>query len=271
MFFATLAGESLEKQPASPPVRYASRPQPDPDSAENAQPAPPDMPAFDKTDVRHQPAYTLAEAARYLKLPQATLRAWAVGRDYPVAEGQGRFRALIEPARAKPNLLSFYNLIEAHVLRSLRTEHGVSIKALRDSIAYAERDLRLDRLLLREDLCTHGGRVLLDHYGELIELSASGQIAMRKSLEDHLARVEWDAWKFPVRLYPYPTAAQGGDHPIAIDAGIAFGRPVLVARGISTHVIAERLDAGESVADLSADYDLPPADIERAALYERAA
>ena len=32
------------------------------------------MTAFDKTDVRHQPAYTLAEAACYLKLPQATLR-----------------------------------------------------------------------------------------------------------------------------------------------------------------------------------------------------
>ena len=36
------------------------------------------MTAFDKSDVRHQPAYTLAEAARYLKLPQATLRACAV-------------------------------------------------------------------------------------------------------------------------------------------------------------------------------------------------
>lgn len=54
------------------------------------------MTAFDKTDVRHQPAYTLAEAARYLKLPQATLRTWVLGRDYPVADGQGRFKALIQ-------------------------------------------------------------------------------------------------------------------------------------------------------------------------------
>jgi len=55
------------------------------------------MPAFDNTDIRHQGAYSLAEAARYLKLPQATLRAWAIGRDYPGAEGQGRFKALITP------------------------------------------------------------------------------------------------------------------------------------------------------------------------------
>ncbi|MGE0797593.1 MAG: DUF433 domain-containing protein [Lautropia sp.] len=50
-----------------------------------------------------------------------------------------------------------------------------------------------------------------------------------------------------------------------------IGRPVLVARGVSTQAVAKRLDAGESVADLAADYDLTPEDIDRAALYERAA
>ena len=229
------------------------------------------MPAFNPTDIRHQGAYSLTEAARYLKLPQATLRAWAIGRDYPVAEGQSRFKALITPAQRKPPLLSFFNLIEAHVLRALRTEHGVSIKALRDSIAYAQKTLGIDRLLLSEDLRTHGGEVLLDHYGQLIALSKSGQLAIRKALEDHLARVEWDRWEFPVRLYPYPTAALDGHRLIAIDAQVAFGRPVLVARGVSTHAIAERLDAGESVVDLAADYDVTLADIEQAALYERAA
>jgi uncharacterized protein (DUF433 family) len=229
------------------------------------------MNAFDKSDVRHQPAYTLAEAARYLRLPQATLRTWVVGRDYPVTDGRSRFKALIKPARTKPPLLSFYNLIEAHVLRALRTEHGVSIRKLRDAITYAERALNLQQLLLREDLRTHGGRVLLDRYGQLIDLSASGQIAIRKALEAHLARVEWDAWKFPVRLYPYTTAAPDGSRPIAIDANVAFGRPVLVMRGVSTYAIAERLDAGESIADLAADYDVAPTDIEQAALYERAA
>jgi uncharacterized protein (DUF433 family) len=229
------------------------------------------MANFDKTDIRQQPAYTVAEAARYLKLPQATLRAWTVGRSYPVADGPARFQALIKPASDRPPLLSFYNLIEAHVLRALRTEHGVSIKALRDSIDYAERKLEVHDLLLREELRTRGGSLLVDHYGELIDLSKSGQIAIRKVFEDHLARVEWDRWHFPVRLYPFPTEARVDQRPIAIDAKVAFGRPVLVARGISTHAIAERLDAGESVADLAADYDLAPTDIEQAALYERAA
>jgi hypothetical protein len=32
-------------------------------------------------DARLLPAYTLGEAARYLRLPLPTLRAWVVGRD----------------------------------------------------------------------------------------------------------------------------------------------------------------------------------------------
>lgn len=73
--------------------------------------------------------------------------------------------------------------------------------AMRKSLAYAQRTLGIDRLLLSKDLCTEGGRVLLDRYGQLIDLSASGQIAMRKVFEEHLERVVWDEWKFPLRLY----------------------------------------------------------------------
>lgn len=47
-------------------------------------------------------AYTVGEAAHYLHLPRATVRAWAVGR-------------LAIPSR-KPPMLSFLNLIETHVL-----------------------------------------------------------------------------------------------------------------------------------------------------------
>ena len=43
------------------------------------------------TDLRNQPAYTLAEATRYLKLPAATLRSWVAGRPYPKRKGMGRF------------------------------------------------------------------------------------------------------------------------------------------------------------------------------------
>lgn len=154
----------------------------------------------------------------------------------------------------------------------MRTEHGVSMDAVRKALAYAQKTLNLKRLLLSKELCTEGGRVLLDRYGELIDLSASGQMALRRVFQEHLKRVEWDEWKFPVRLYPFPVAdARGPSRPIAIDPQIAFGRPIVARKGISTGAIADRTDAGETVEALAADYDLTEPEIEEAVLYERAA
>ena len=222
-------------------------------------------------NLRDQPAYGVAEAARYLKLPAATLRSWVAGRAYPKGESVATFAPLIKPARKLPPLLSFYNLIEAHVLRALRTEHGVAIAQLRQAIRYAERAHNIERLLLRRDLSTHAGKLFLEKYGELINLTASGQIAMRRLLEEHLKRVEWDQWKFPVRLYPYVSTEPTVQRPIAIDPAIAFGRPVVLRAGVSTSAIAGRIDAGETLEALADDYGLKPAEIEEAVLYERAA
>jgi uncharacterized protein (DUF433 family) len=222
-------------------------------------------------ELRDQPAYSLAEAARYLKLPAATLRSWTIGRDYPTVSHTAHFQPLIHVASAKSTQLSFYNLIEAHVLRSLRIDHAVAIKEVRAAIRYAESSLRIERLLLHKDLRAHAGEVFLDKYGELLNLSASGQLAMRRLLAEHLKRVEWDRRQFPIRLYPFISGESSAGKPIAIDPAIAFGRPVIVRTGISTSVISERLDAGETIVELTDDYGLTAAEIEEAVLYERAA
>jgi len=222
-------------------------------------------------ELRDQPAYTLAEAARYLKLPAATLRSWTIGRDYPTARRTAHFQPLIHAAKSDPTQLSFYNLIEAHVLRSLRVDHSVAIKEVRAAIHFAESSLHIERLLLHKDLRAHAGKVFLDKYGELVNLSASGQLAMRRLLEEHLKRVEWDQRQFPIRLYPFISGESSSERPIAIDPTIAFGRPVVLRTGVSTNAITERLDAGESVVDLVEDYGLTADEIEEAVLYERAA
>lgn len=222
---------------------------------------------------RSQPAYTLAEAARYLRVPDATLRSWVIGRPFPKAGSRtGLSSPVIAPAQREPLRLSFWNLIDAHVLRSLRTEHGVALDDVRGAIRFAEKELGIDNLLRSKELRTEGGDLLLERYGELIELSASGQLAMRRLFDQHLARVEWDERQFPVKLYPFVSAdVPTQNKPIAIDAEIAFGRPVLVSKGIGTQTIAARIDAGEKVPDLADDYGLSEAEIEQAVLYERAA
>jgi uncharacterized protein (DUF433 family) len=224
-----------------------------------------------KTDTRDQPAYTLAEAARYLKVAPATLRAWFVGRNHSDGTRTTRSKPLIRPAQYPPPALSFYNLIEAHVLRSLRIDHDVKMDSLRRAIDYARKQLHIPRLLLSSELRTEAGMLLLERYGQLINLSTSGQIAIRHVFNEHLARVEWDQWQFPVRLYPFTFSSIAATRPVAITAHIAFGRPVLAHAGVATATIASRIDCGESIQDIADDYDLNVKDIEDAVLYERAA
>lgn len=223
-------------------------------------------------DSKSVPAYPLAEAAHFLRLPVATLRSWVIGRRYPRTRGTAHFPPLIQAAAEHPPRLSFWNLIEAHVLRALRTEHGMPLRDVRQALTYAERELHLKHVLLNSKLSTEGGHLFLDHYGKLINLSASGQLAMRRVFDDHLKRIDWGTSQFPIRLYPFVTGSvDSSARTIVIDPQVAFGRPVLARVGVSTHAIAERLDAGESVDDLAADYDLKPSEIEEAVLYERAA
>jgi uncharacterized protein (DUF433 family) len=146
------------------------------------------------------------------------------------------------------------------------------LKSLRRALDYAERHLEIERLLLSQQLWTEAGRLFLDQYGKLIDLSASGQIAMRRMFEEHLKRVEWGKLQVPVRLYPFlSSGSESVARPIAIDPWIAFGRPIVVRKGISTQAIADRIDAGESVEEVALDYGLEPREIEEAVLYERAA
>ena len=218
------------------------------------------------------PIYGISEAAGYLHMPPATLRSWTVGRTYRTREGPTEFDPLIElpdPAQAR---LSFSNLVEAHVLRALRTRHEVSIRSVRQALRYAEDQLGLERLLLREELLAAAGDLFLERYGQLINLSKSGQLAVRKLLESHLGRVDRGEEGLPVRLYPFlPADFAPSSRLIVIDPRVSYGRPTIVEKGISTEVIVRRIDAGEAVPDLAEDYGLTRDQIETAVLYERAA
>lgn len=219
-----------------------------------------------------QPAYPISEAASYVRVAPATLRSWVNGRSYPKAGGTGHFRPLILPADRARGLLSFNNLVEAHVLRALRAKHGTSIRAIRTALEYAQRELGVERLLLSHELSTDAQDVFLGCYGALINLSRSGQLAMQSVLSAHLKRVDWEDSRLPVRLFPFvgPDAVADSRH-IAIDPAVGFGRPIIFRRGISTHVIVDRIDAGETVQDIAADYELATSEVEEAVVYEQAA
>ena len=56
-----------------------------------------------------------------------------------------------------------------------------------------------------------------------------------------------------------------------MDPWIAFGRPVVFGRGISTAVIVDRVDAGETIGDIAQDYELTTEQVEAAIVCDQAA
>jgi hypothetical protein len=89
-----------------------------------------------RPDPRELPAYGIAEATHYLQIPQATLRSWVVGRHYQAGGEWRLFTPLIRPADTKRHLLSFLNVVEAHVLNALRGRHRIALAKVRSAFDY---------------------------------------------------------------------------------------------------------------------------------------
>jgi uncharacterized protein (DUF433 family) len=217
-------------------------------------------------EVLETPAYSIPEAARYLDIPVGTLRYWVVGHPYTTRRGVKRPRPVIRVADPGAGLLSFLDLVEAHVLDALRRRHHVSLPNVRLALDYLERSglVLPGHPLADPSLLTDGLDVFVERYGHLVNASQAGQTAMRDMLRAHVHRIERDAG-VPVRLYPF-TRKHDLEEPrhVVMDPRVQYGRPVLVGSGIPTAIVAERYKAGESIEELAADYGREPREIQEA-------
>jgi len=219
-----------------------------------------------KHSISDRPAYRIQEAAHYLRIPPATLRAWTLGRDYPVQDGTRRFEPVITPADRAKGYLSFTNLVEAHVLSAIRRQHRIPLSRVREAVRFLRQHFGSERPLADQQFVTDGLDLFVERLGTLITASAHGQLAMREVIELHLKRIERDSHGIPIRLYPFtraePDNAPTG--PVVIDPTLSFGRPSIRRLGIPTALIAERYKAGEAVDDLAVDYGADRNEIEEA-------
>ena len=217
-------------------------------------------------NARELPAYLIAEAAHYLRMPTATLRSWVLGRFYPTDQERRLLHPVIElPDRDRPRL-SIVNLVEAHVLDAIRRDHEVALREVRSALrSLAKRGRPSRHPLAEQDFVTDGVSLFVEEYGHLINISRNGQLAMRSVLEAYLERIERDDQGLPVRLFPFTRRrALSEPRAVVIDPAVSFGRPVLMGTGIPTAVIAERYKAGDSMDALAADYGRTRLEIEEA-------
>jgi uncharacterized protein (DUF433 family) len=217
--------------------------------------------AAKRLDRRELPAYSIAEVAHYLTMPEATVRYWS--------KGQGSYEPLIEIPRGYPALLSFINLVELHVLAAIRRKHTVPMVKVRAAIEYLKKNTRTasdkKHPLISKQLETDGLDLFIQRYGELVNISQDGQLAMREVISAALHRIKRDAKGVPIKLFPFTRSdIRAAPAMVVIDPVLSAGRPVIAGTGLSTEVIAERYKAGESIEELARDYERKEEEIQEA-------
>ena len=243
-------------------------------------------------EIRELPAYSVPEVAKYLHLPVDTLRSWVHGRYYPTREEKRYSYPLIElpsnlielpsnlielPSKRK-KILSFTNLIEAHVLSAILREssailrdHKIPLTKVRGALDYIQEKLKLPHPFASLKFENDGIDLFLEGFGELITVSGYGQMALKAVLETFLSRIERDEIGYPLKLFPFPFRKDpdiNAPRTVVIDPRISFGRPVLVGTGIPTAILAERFKAGDSIYELAEDYRCEHLQIEMGIRYE---
>ena len=222
-------------------------------------------------NLRDVPAYTFTEASRYLQIPHRTIHDWASGAQYRVTAGSRRTEPLIVVADRESHLLSFVNMIELHVLDGIRNVHKVDMRIVREALKYVQRKLGVRHPLADQQMETDGRTLFMKSLGQLVDLGHDGQIAMHEMLGLRLKRIERDPNGIAIKLFlftrsnPHDLESIASEpQVIAIDPGIAFGRPVISGSRVPTSEVAGRYKAGDSIAQLVNDYGRAQEEIEEA-------
>lgn len=205
-------------------------------------------------DPRDVPMYRLAEAAGLLRVPASTLRSWTKGQDYEAQGVRRRFQPPI-PLDKGQEFLTFYNVVEAFVLASMRRDHNVALDVVRRSVDFVRSKMDEPRPLLTKDFYTDGVSLLVEEWGRLVDASQEGQVSMREVVGASLKRIARDTKGVAARLYPWRRSVDE-ERVIELDPQRALGRAVLVGTSISIDVIRARYKAGDKVKQLARDYNI---------------
>jgi uncharacterized protein (DUF433 family) len=240
-----------------------------------------DLSLYGGRNPRDLAIYPVDAAARILLVPLSTLKNWVFGAKwYDRVEKRPRsFERIITPADPDEKMLSFVNLVEAHVLKAIRRKHKVQMATVRDAVEHLKQSYETLHPLADVDLYASGSDLFVKELGQLLNITRGGQIAMREILHAHLERIERNPGGTAAKLYPFvvPPVRVGTklivedrSKLIAVDPYVSFGRPVITGTGIPSEAIAERFLGGDSMADLAEDFDRPIGEIEQAIRYQQA-
>jgi uncharacterized protein (DUF433 family) len=218
--------------------------------------------------VLEREMFTEAEAARLLRVPQRTLNYWLEG-------GEVRGRTYRPVIRTEPRgghaAVTWAEFVEAGLLREYRQAHRIPMAELRAFIDQVRSQFGVP-YPLADQRPFASGRELLSVAQDATDLNADlclvatvrGQYVLTPAADSFYKRVTWEgdtaiAW----RPHDDPLS------PVLMRPGLRAGRPAV--KGISTEILWEHEQSGETIAEVAEEYDLSDEDVRWAIAYETSA
>jgi uncharacterized protein (DUF433 family) len=215
--------------------------------------------SLDSSDSRvARPIFTLRETAAYLGIPRSTVQWWARPPEAP--------RSLITcfPSHGRRATVPFIGFAEAFVLASFRRA-GVPLQRIRPAVEVLAKEIGIEHALASKQLYTDGAEVLFNYASRHDDADVMDLVVVRTQqrqfaqvVKDCLKRIHYggDGWADSVQLPAYERAK------VVVDPKVAFGMPLVVAGGARVEDLVDRFQAGDSVAVLASDFNVPPDQVE---------
>jgi uncharacterized protein (DUF433 family) len=152
--------------------------------------------------------------------------------------------------------ISYLQLVEIAVVAAMR-KSGVSLREIKEARKYLKVRWAEDFPFARMKFKTDGVDVLLDYEAEdrkvladrLVSANRSGQLIWTDMLSDRLLEFDYDKSGLVRSWY-----VMGRNKDVSIDPSIAFGAPNV--DGVATRIIKDHWSAGQSVEQISDDFEL---------------
>lgn len=207
----------------------------------------------DGEDSRDLATYTIDEAALFLGMPSGTLRKWFCGVD-----------PLLTPALIVRSfvLLSFRNLVDAHIVQAARNYHKVPMQRIRDALVEAESEAGSKHPLQDKNIKIFARCLVRIEPGRgkrkrsVVNLSLHGQRGIPEVVELYTRRIVVDASGSPIALYPWRHwQTDDTARPVSISPNVMSGR--LVVRGTRIPLAVLATEARDRTPeDLARDFNL---------------
>jgi len=215
--------------------------------------------------ILDRPVYGISEAAGLLGLRADRARAWLDGYE----RRGSQYAPVIRVAPTGEDIVTWGEFVELGYLREYRRK-GVPLQRLRPVIDELRREFETPYPLATAKPFVLGKELVLE-LQEKNDLPSAIAIVIRSGQQILLAQ---DAHRFfkkvefeppdqgdVRRLHPAGLAS-----PVVIDPLVRFGRPSV--HGVATERLWELFDAGESIEEIAAGYELPSELIRAAVAYE---